>query len=119
MVLFLWKVSQGLVKGFEISFTEKLRRRGRTAVVATVPKSSPASVRKARECTLAIRGARIFNLLPAAIRNHDSNQVDTFKTMLDTYLRQVPDQPTVSGRARAAVSNSLLHQIPMMLNTMY
>ena len=119
MVIFLWKVSQGLVKGFEISFTEKLGRRGRTTVVATVPKSSPASVRKARECTLGIRGARIFNLLPAAIRNHDSNQVDTFKTMLDTYLRQVPDQPTVSGRARAAVSNSLLHQIPMMLNTMY
>ena len=43
--------------------------------------------------------------------------MDTFKTNLDAYLSKVPDQPTVGGRARAAESNSLLHQIPMMLAT--
>ena len=117
MLIFLWKISQGLVKGFSMEFTDKAGRRGRTAKVNTILRSSPAPVQKARENTLGVRGARIFNLLPLYIRNHDSSNVETFKSLLDTYLSQVPDQPTVSGRARAADTNSLLHQIPMCIAT--
>ena len=115
MIIFLWKLSQGLVKGYRVTFSNP-ERRGRTIVPYTII-SSPAAVRHARESSLAVKGAQIFNLLPAPLRNLDSQHVDAFKTSLDAFLGQVPDQPTVGGQARAAESNSLFHQIPMMSAT--
>ena len=64
---------------------------------------------------MGVKGARIFNLLPAEIRNIDADNVDNFKKSLDDFLCQVPDQPTIAGLGRAAETNSLLHQIPMFL----
>ena len=113
MVIFLWKISQGLVKGYDVSFTST-ERRGRTIVPSTVVRTSPSAVRRARESSLGVKGANIFNLLPAALRNLNSKHVDTFKTSLDAFLKNVPDQPTVGGQARAAETNSLLDQIPML-----
>ena len=113
MVIFLWKISQGLVKGYDVSFSST-ERRGRTIVPSTVVRTSPSAVRRARESSLGVKGANIFNLLPAALRNLNSKHVDTFKTSLDAFLKNVPDQPTVGGQARAAETNSLLHQIPML-----
>ena len=66
---------------------------------------------------LWVKGARFFNLLPAHIRNIDADNVETFKKSLDSFLTDIPDQPTIAGQGRAAESNSLLHQIPLfMLN---
>ena len=57
----------------------------------------------------------LFNLLPAHIRDSDVTSVEAFKVLLDTYLKTIPDQPTVSGLVRAAETNSLIHQIPIVL----
>ena len=76
-------------------------------------RGAPAAVRRARESSLAVRGARLFNLLPASLRNQ-AGSFDTFKIHLDTFLSGVPDQPTVPGLARAAATNSLLDQIPLL-----
>ena len=117
MILFLWKLSQGLVHGYEVQFTSSSGRRGRTALPNPIVQSSPALVRNAREASLGVKGARIFNLLPAYIRNIDSDSVDMFKTNLDNFLTDIPDQPTIGGLGRSAESNSLAHQIPIfMLN---
>ena len=48
----------------------------------------------------------------AEIRNIDSDKVYQFKTKLDEYLKQIPDQPTIVEEGRAAESNCLIHQIP-------
>ena len=114
MVIFLWKLSQGLAKGYSVNFSSIHERRGRTIEPCKVARSSPAAVRNARESSLGVKGAKVFNLLPLSLRNLNSNHVDTFKSNLDAFLNDVPDQPTVSGRVRAAETNSLLHQIPMM-----
>ena len=116
MVIFLWKLSQGLVNDYDltVSYSE---RRGRILLPNKVVRTSPASVRHARECSVGVKGAQIFNLLPASLRNFNSDHPDSFKANLDMFLSQVPDQPTVSGQARAAESNSLIHQIPMMIAT--
>ena len=53
---------------------------------------------KAREASLTSKGAKIFNLLPASIRNIDCDSVETFKKELDHFLGLVPDQPTIPGR---------------------
>ena len=97
MVLFLWKVSQGLVRGYSIEFTSSKGRRGRCALPNAVVASSPASVRNARESSLGVKGALIFNLLPAELRNVDSHNIDSFKTILGKFLTNIPDQPTIAG----------------------
>ena len=69
------------------------------------------------EASLGVKGSRIFNILPPDLTNLESVSVDTFKVVLDSFLANIPDQPTVSGSGRSAESNSLLHQIPQfMLN---
>ena len=72
---------------------------------------SPASVRKAREASLKVKGARLFNLLPKEIRNLSGVSIDSFKSQLDSWLTQIPDQPTIPGRQRAALTNSLIDQV--------
>ena len=116
MIIFLWKISQNLVKGYSVPFTTS-ERRGRTIVPHQVVAKAPAAVRRARESSLSVKGARIFNLLPVTIRNIDSENIQTFKTELDKFLSLVQDQPTIPGHARAAETNSLLHQIHFVNNS--
>ena len=96
-----------------LEFSPTNTRRGRECRVRAVVRDSPLSVRKARENSLAVKGAKMFNLLPAEVRNHTSDKTDSFKKKLDRFLSDVPDQPTDSEDGRAAETNSLLHQIPL------
>ena len=74
--------------------------------------STPAIVRKAGEATLGVRGVKLFNVLPASLRNSDHGKIAMFKNHLDLYLDNIPDEPTVAGLVRGAETNSLLHQVP-------
>ena len=115
-IIFLWKISQGFVHGYDIPFTTS-GRRGRLAVPKNVNRNAPATVRRAMEASLAVKGVNLFNLLPQHIRNINASnpaEVLMFKTTLDTFLRGVPDQPTIPGRPRAADTNSLIHQLPLL-----
>ena len=59
-IIFIWKVSQGLVSGYDITFTPTGSQTGRKAVPAQVCRSSPASVRQAREglnCSISSKAA--------------------------------------------------------------
>ena len=111
-ICFIWKLSQGLVDGYSVSWTFN-ERRGRLAVPKPIKNTAPAKVRNARESSLAVHGVKLFNLLPASLRNEDSGDVALFMNHLDIYLSEVPDQPTVTGMGRAAKSNSLVDQIPL------
>ena len=112
LAIFIWKISEGLVKGYSVSFSQS-GRRGRVADVKPNVSSAPASVQRAREASLGVKGCRIFNILPDSIRNTRGGSVDAFKFALDKFLATVPDQPTIPGLTRAAETNSLLHQVPM------
>ena len=112
-VIFIWKISQRMVSGYDISFVLGLGRRGRVAIPKTVVRAAPAVVRNARERSLGVRGAQLFNLLPENIRSMNTDHVDFFKNHLDVFLSSIPDQPTVIGLGRAAESTSLLHQLPI------
>jgi hypothetical protein len=88
-----------------------LARRGRFVNIRPYKRSAPAAVRTAREASLSVRGGRLFNLLPRAIRDITTGEVDQFKAELDTWLATVPDQPSIPGRQRAAKTNSLMDQV--------
>ena len=75
---------------------------------------STAAVRNAREASLGVKGAKIFNLLPVWIRTVNGVTVDKFKSELDSFLGGIPDQPTVARRQRAAATNSLLDQLQLV-----
>ena len=112
-VIFLWKISQGLVSGYDVQFTSSGTRRGRMVIPKQVVRSCPAAVRRARENSLAVKGALMFNLLPENLRTMNTEHIDTFKNHLDVFLSSIPDQPTMTGLGRAAATNSLLDQLPM------
>ena len=113
-LIFLWKISQGMVSGYDLQFSSELgSRRGRTIIPKPVVRAAPSIVRNAREGSLGVRGARLFNLLPENIRSLNTDHVDLFKNHLDVFLSSIPDQPTVTGLGRSAESNSLLHQLPL------
>ena len=113
-ICFLWKLSQGLIQGFEIKW-QWSDRRGRLTVTASIPNNAPSNVKRARERFLNVHGARLFNLLPKSLRNENSADFPLFKNHLDIFLARIPDQPTMSGLTRAAVTNSLLDQVPWSL----
>ena len=96
MILFIWKISQGLVKGYEITFLES-ERRGIIAVSKPYIRTAPASIKRAREASLGVKGCKLFNILPDAVRNMKGSSVDRFKRELDTFLSTLPDQPTTAG----------------------
>ena len=102
-----------LISGYKLEFKGEGTRRGRECVVAEIVGAAPAAVRRARENSLSVKGAKMFNLLPAHIRNINGEKVDQFKARLDAFLQLIPDQPSVPGEGRAAETNCLLHQIPM------
>ena len=111
-IIFIWKVLQGYTKGYTLTYNQNPRR-GRLVAVPNYPSHAPASVRRAREASLAVQGARLFNNIPRHLRDTFTGTVDQFKAGLDSWLATIPDQPTILGRLRAAESNSLLHQVPL------
>ena len=108
-IIFIWKIAQGLVQGYQATFITS-ERRGRQMQLAPLCNQAPASVRKARESSLQVKGARLFNCIPRELRDTSTGTPDQFKAKLDDWLSTIPDEPTVPGRQRAAASNSLLDQ---------
>ena len=47
------------------------------------------------------------------LRNENSGDFALFKNNLDIFLVTIPDQPTTPGLVRAAVTNSLVDQVPL------
>ena len=113
MVIFIWKIAMGLVKGYKLDFINEGTRRGRECVVADIVRNSPVTVRRARENSLSVKGAKMFNLLPPYLRNVTSDRVGHFKSKLDAFLKEIPDQPTSTEEGRVAETNCLLHQLPL------
>ena len=114
-ICLLWKHSQGLSDGYSIKW-QWSDRRGRLAIPNQISRQAPAKVKKAREQSLGVHGAHLFNILPKNLRNENSRDFPLFKSHLDIFLVTVPDQPTTQGMVRAAITNSLLDQVPLVPN---
>ena len=115
-IIFIWKISQGLVSGYSLDFTPCSGRTGRKAIPKSISNKAPALVRNARAATIGFRGAQLFNLMPLSLRNSDHGDLLMFKNHLDIYLGCIPDQPTTQGLSRSAKSNSLMEQVPLYEN---
>ena len=112
-ICFLWKLTQGLIDGYNITW-QWSDRRGRLAVPTSISSAAPSRVRGAREKSLSVHGAHLFNILPKSLRNENSADFPLFKNHLDIFLANIPDQPTTPGLGRAVATNSLLDQVPLV-----
>jgi hypothetical protein len=77
-IIILWKVAQGLVKGYQATFTSSPRR-GRHIEVSPLNNAAPASVKKTRESSLKVKGAPLFNIIPRALRDISAGSPEQFK----------------------------------------
>ena len=77
------------------------------------PFFSSHQVTEARKFCNTVHAPRLFNALPAHVRNITGCSMDSFKRQLDKYLRTVPDEPQINGYTaiRRADSNNILHMI--------
>ena len=67
-IIFMWKVAQSLVEGYSTTFYTS-QRRGRLAHIFPYKNGSPASVRRAREASFKVKGAKLFNITPQDLRD--------------------------------------------------
>ena len=80
-------------------------RKGLQAIIPPFPKNASGKNITLYEDSFAVKGPKLWNLLPTDTRDKDT--LDRFKVSLSRFIDQFPDQPPVSGYTTTN-SNSLL-----------
>ena len=88
-------------------------RRGRLCTIPSLNTSASSRYQTIVDHSFAIRGVKLFNILPKKLRNHEGS-VNSFKAALDTFLAKVRDQPSTPGYYQSAATNSLIDQVARM-----
>ena len=111
ITIYIWKVLEKMVPNFGITVNH--RRHGRFCEVPHIKANAPSRIRNLRYSSLAVKGPRLFNIMPSHIRNKKSCSVEHFKSALDKYLQTIPDHPRLPGLTRYCrnASNSLMDMI--------
>ena len=106
IIIQIFKILHNSVpNNINVQFTTS-ERKGVQATVPPFPKNASAKNITLYENSFAVKGPKLWNLLPVETRDH--NKLETFKTSLSKFLDQIPDQPPVSGYTTAH-GNSLLN----------
>ena len=116
-IIYTWKVLEGLVPNCGIKQVHSSHdRQGRKCEIP--PLRGAHSVKTLRDHSFQVHGPKLFNILPPKIRNITKCGADDFKEKLDSFLTNIPDQPTVGelqpatcDQANGRPSNSLVDQI--------
>jgi hypothetical protein len=117
-IIYVWKIMEGLVPNLTTHPIQTYinQRQERKSRIPPINTQCPGYLQAIVEGSFHIRAARLFNALPASIRNVSSVTVNTFKTKLDKVLWELPDQPSVPGYVggRGTATNSLVDVFPAM-----
>ena len=124
-IIYIWKMLEGRVPNCGVKINSNQEgRRGRLCEVPPVSRTATARVKSLREATLQVHGVRLFNCLPAELRNITQCSDIQFKEKLDKFLTNIPDQPMTGGLMPHVIdpvtgrhSNSLLDQVREHLRT--
>ena len=109
-MLYVFKVIHGLVPNVnEKIMTMRHQRRGLLCVVPRVNARASPRVTDAKVSSFCHRGPALFNCLPRCVR--DIADFDRFKSSVDRFLREVPDEPRAPQYHRRASSNSVDDQL--------
>ena len=112
-VLYIFKILQGQIPNPGISYKYS-GRRGKVLITPTVRSSKASHANTLIHNSFTRRAPRIFNALPAEIRNlPNDTPSDVIKNKIDKYLSAITDEPRVPGYlpTNSAASNRLEDQI--------
>lgn len=110
-ILYLYKIVLGIAPNFTSPRwsikTRENPRRGLNCVIPSISRSATHRVKSMVEQSFAVRGPRLFNSIPANLRNGNLSY-SSFKRQLDVYLNVVPDEPLLPNYPHRHASNSLV-----------
>ena len=117
IVLYIYKIVQKFVPNFNderFSIKTYLSVRGdRLCRVPAISRAPSGKIRTLIENSFAVQGPKLFNCLPAELRNIQGS-ILAFKASLDKFLLKVSDKPCTPGYHQPATSNSIINQLAQM-----
>ena len=115
-IIYVWKILEGKVPNCGIVPADN-NRKGQLCNITTLTKCTQ-KIQTLFENSFQVVGPKLFNSLPANIRNKSKCSIDDFKFVLDQFLSKIPDEPKLPGYIPAASnqysgqpSNCLIEQI--------
>lgn len=118
LILYAWKIIENLVDNPNDKFgTHTHIRLGRLInIPAWTNQSSSTKVSNLKHNFFTKKAPRMFNLLPAEIRNISETKIEVFKKALDRFLKLIPDHPNAGSvpNQREAANNSLENWLPII-----
>lgn len=102
-IIYVWKILEGLVPNVNNQITATINHRlGRGCNICS-------HTNKLKDQQISGIGVLLFNLMPRRIRDVTNQDLATFKSTLDKYLLQLPDEPHIPGAyVRRSKTNSLV-----------
>ena len=95
LVIYVWKILEKMVPDVGLQINHH-QRRGRLCYIRRTQATSQR-VATVVHNSFTRNGARLFNVLPKAIRELTGVSTDSFKHQLDRWLASVPDEPPTPG----------------------
>ena len=115
MILYAFKVFRDLVPkpGFSIKENERI---GPMMNINRKPWN--CSVKNSvYDRNFLLQGAKLFNSLPRNIRQevrYEHLNINSIKSMIDNFLKLIPDQPSCAKIPKISVSNSIINQAKLI-----
>ena len=111
-IIYTWRIIEGQVPNLDCTPIRVTcsDRRGRSCIPPHIPSSAPERTKSIRFASLSHKGPRLFNSLPADIRNLTGCTLATFKGALDKHLVSIPDEPLIPSMTqyRRCETNSIV-----------
>ena len=104
IIIYIWKIIQGLVPKPGVHTKISLRR-GRTCEIPMLISQAKNSLKSMKDGNFLVNGTRLFNSIPKSIRDMEDCSLNIFKNALDQYLSSIPDHPRVTGYTSQNESN--------------
>ena len=83
-IFYIWKIINGICPNYGLKWSHNTRR-GILIDIPILNSYVPDSIKTIRDQSLTVHGGRMFNLLPAELRNFAGKQ-EMFKKLLDEFL---------------------------------
>ena len=114
ITLYVYKIIQNMVPNFNdqrFAIKTYLSVRGdRLCRIPAISRSSKNKVKTMVENSFAVQGPKLFNCLPAELRNIQGSLM-AFKVKFDQFLNKLNDKPCTPGYHQPATSNSIIAQL--------
>ena len=104
-ILYVWKILEGKAPNCGVTASNFEDRQGRKCFVPSRNMRASNAVQTLKEQTFKVNGPRLFNSLPAFLRNMTKCPLEDFNMKLDKYLSRIPDEPSVDGLTLAGCTS--------------